>query len=291
MAATQASLITQVGRLSGKALQFVFWPVIPSTVRMIVRRRYNALADLDTEGKYVFLNYGYAETDGSESPTDGKQSSSVELYRQVVSSLDLKDKDVVEIGSGRGGGAAYVKQTFQPQSLIGIDLNAKLVRFCNNVHKVPGLEFREGGAEAIPLPDESADVVVNVESSHCYADFPRFVREVHRILRPGGHFAHTDFRDDDKVDAWRESLCASGLEIIHEEDITANVLQALDNDNDMKIQAIQEHMPKKIHKVMGDMGALVGTDMYNWFKDREVLYKRFVLQKPEAADIGKRLPR
>jgi ubiquinone/menaquinone biosynthesis C-methylase UbiE len=204
--------------------------------------------DVDKQGRFVFLNYGYAATNGGKSSASSVQSSSVELYRQVVSNVDLQGKDIIEVGSGRGGGAAYIKQTFQPRSLIGIDLSDKLVEFCNSHHKAPGLEFRVGGAESVPLPDQSADAVVNVESSHCYGNFSRFLREVYRLLRPGGHFLYTDFRNASCADQWRQSLAATGLEIVLEQDITAEVVRALTDDNDTKTQAIRDVMPQAQQK-------------------------------------------
>ena len=46
----------------------------------------------------------------------------------------------------------------------------------------------------LPFPDASFDVVINVESSHCYGHVDRFFAEVARVLRPGGWFLYTDFR-------------------------------------------------------------------------------------------------
>jgi hypothetical protein len=72
-------------------------------------------------------------------------------------------------------------------------------------------------------------VVLNVESSHCYGNVAQFVAEVARVLKPGGVFAMADFRSPEQMSALEALLRAqAGLELVEAEDITSNVLDALD---------------------------------------------------------------
>lgn len=50
------------------------------------------------------------------------------------------------------------------------------------------IEVREGTAEAIPLPDRSADAVTVAQAFHWF-DGPAALAEIHRVLRPGGALA------------------------------------------------------------------------------------------------------
>jgi SAM-dependent methyltransferase len=53
---------------------------------------------------------------------------------------------------------------------------------------LPGVEAVTGTAEAIPLPDASVDVVTVAQAFHWF-DAPRALREIARVLRPGGWLA------------------------------------------------------------------------------------------------------
>jgi len=145
----------------------------------------------------------------------------------VLQPLALKGKDVLEVGCGRGGGAAFLARYHRPGTLLGVDLSPKAIAWCRKRHVLPGVEFREGRAEALPCSDSAVDVVVNVESSHCYASMSGFLSEVARVLRPGGHFAFCDLRTATGWARMRPGFDAAGLEILQEECINGPVVQAL----------------------------------------------------------------
>ena len=73
-----------------------------------------------------------------------------------------------------------------------------------------------GDAENLPFPDESSDAVVNVEASHIYPHFERFLAQVTRVLRRGSHFLYADFRNCDGFPARKGALAESGMRQISE---------------------------------------------------------------------------
>ena len=149
----------------------------------------------------AFLNYGYAKLgdDGDEASSRNRDGDrfGVQLYERVRGGVELTGKDVLEIGCGRGGGTAYLFESHRPRNMTGLDLAGSAIARCRRDHARPGLTFLQGDAEALPFADASFDVVVNVESSHCYPDVPGFLREVHRVLRPGGYLLLADVRHTD----------------------------------------------------------------------------------------------
>ncbi|TFF90445.1 MAG: class I SAM-dependent methyltransferase, partial [Promethearchaeota archaeon] len=145
----------------------------------------------------VFLNYGYEYLDqNGNAPKleekDERERYCLQLYHSTVEEVKLEDKDVLEIGCGRGGGASYISRYIKPKSYIGLDMSKEVIKFNNDFHNIPGLSFVVGNAQELQFEDESFDAIVNVESSRSYNDFESFVAESYRVLRPKGHLLFAD---------------------------------------------------------------------------------------------------
>jgi SAM-dependent methyltransferase len=195
--------------------------------------------------------------------------------------VDLSERDVLEVGSGRGGGASFIARYLHPAKMVGVDLSANAVDFSRITHPVKGLEFKQGDAELLPFESGSFDAIVNVESSHCYPSPEKFFSEIHRVLRKGGYFLYADFREAAGLDAWRRGLEQSGLRILREQDITAQVLTALDDDNERKLALIQNLVPRPLQRSFRDFAAVQGSPIYEAFRIRRLVYLSFVLEKTD----------
>lgn len=179
----------------------------------------------------VFFNFGYEEDPPMGLPLDPSDESNrycIQLYHQTASQVDLTGKKVLEVSCGAGGGASYITRALKPASYTGLDLNPASIDLCRKRHRLPGLNFVQGDAQNLPFPDESFDAVVNVEASHQYPDFPGFLAEVARVLRPGGHFLYTDSRRNPVVAAWESALADSPLRKIAQRDIQDEAKRGLD---------------------------------------------------------------
>lgn len=249
------------------------------------RRWYDYLAGYRQVTDWTCMNYGYAGLPEAKTvPVPAELESErwcLQLYHHVASAGELAGKNVLEVGSGRGGGAAFLKQSLQPARYLGVDYSDKAVALCRERYPaIEGLTFQQGDAESLPVESSSIDAVINVESSHCYPDFPKFLGEVFRVLKPGGHFLYADFRDDVEMGHWRTQLRASGLEIVREINITPNVLAALDIDDTRKQTLIQKLIPKWLLKSFQDFAGTKGSVVYRNFATGQMQYYSFVLQKP-----------
>lgn len=251
--------------------------------RLLWRRWYQFLAKRYQIPEWQVMNYGYAAIpEGAPltlDPTDEAERYGLQLYHYVASPLVLEGLHVLEVGCGRGGGAAWLHRTKRPAAMTGVDFSAEAIALCKQRYTGEGLTFLTGDAEALQLPSASFDVVINVESSHCYGSMPAFLREVHRVLKPGGHFLCADFRDDDKVEQWRAQLRDSGLELVKETHITPNVLTALDADDARKLALMEKLIPKHLFKSFRDFAAVKGSLVYEHFRHGRMLYYAFVLRK------------
>lgn len=194
----------------------------------------------------VVLNYGYEEDPPMNLPLDPSDERSrycINLYHRTATQVDLNGKRVLEVGCGHGGGASYLARTLHPSSYTGLDLNPAGIEFCQERHKVPGLEFVQGDAENLPFPDESFDAVINVESSHCYPQFSRFLAEVARVLRPGGHFLYTDCRVARTVPEWEAALAEAPMRMISRTDIEPEVERGMERTLPQSLDVISRRVP------------------------------------------------
>ena len=210
------------------------------------------------------MNYGFAPlTPTGEplhlEPADEPDRYCIQLYAHVLNGVDVEGADVLEVGSGRGGGASWISRYLGPSSTTGVDFAASAVALSRRDREGPRLRFEKGDAQALPFASESFDVVVNVESSHCYASMETFVAEVRRVLRPGGHFAWADLRDAADVAVTREQLTSSGLVPVRSQEITADVLHAMRLDDARKAALVQEWISRPFRAAFRPLAGLDGT--------------------------------
>jgi ubiquinone/menaquinone biosynthesis C-methylase UbiE len=261
--------------------------VSPAARQQIIRFWYQQLSRLDTRGVMPLMNYGYADLDAGAPPIalraeDQPHRYCLQLYHHVAAAADLRGRDVLEVGCGRGGGAVYVARQLAPRSLTGLDFSDRAIRFCAVRHGAPGLRFVPGDAERLPFADASFDALLNVESSHCYRSMERFASEAHRVLRPGGCLLHADFRDRALVAHWREQLIGAGFRVQAERDITRNIVRALDLDHERRQALIERHAPWLIRERFGRFAGLRGSPIYEGFYSGRLAYYSFVLSKDAA---------
>jgi ubiquinone/menaquinone biosynthesis C-methylase UbiE len=253
--------------------------------RLNAKITYGLLAKHIPAKDWHFMNYGYvpnsSEVSALEVP-ETNQKYPLQMYHFLASKTTIQGKHVLEVGSGRGGGARHIASTFSPASYIGLDLAQSAVDLANDIHKVDGLKFIQGSAESIPLTDSSVDVVVNVESCHAYGSVEQFLKEVKRVLKPGGYFLMVDFRNNNNIETMttlKQQLRDTGMELLEEEDITANVIQSIEAEDPAKQARIAQLIPKRWQKLFAEFAGVVGSKFYNTLKDGSREYYRFVLRK------------
>lgn len=233
------------------------------------------------------MNYGYqtlssAAKEPHLAPQDAPHRYAIQLYHHVVDSVALSGLRVLEVGSGRGGGASYIKRYFTPCLMVGVDYATSTVRFCATRHVQDGLSFICGDAERLPFRNDVFDAVINVESSHCYGDLDNFLTEVKHVLRPGGYLLFTDFRRADQVATLQQQFERSGLMCLKNENITANIIAALTGDDARKRQLVAALAPNWLLRAFGEFAGLRGSRIYRGFCSGKAIYMSYTLRKPVA---------
>ncbi len=106
------------------------------------------------------------------------------LHRYHVAAEVVAGLDVVDIACGEGYGSALLSR--QCRSVVGVDISADAVAHARAKYPAHALEFRVGSCADIPVADASVDAVVSFETIEHHDQHEAMMREVKRILRPGG---------------------------------------------------------------------------------------------------------
>ncbi len=262
-------------RVIEAALRSVERGAFPRFRKWFWKRLYNQMSRLWADDDWRFMNYGYVagpdvapfELQGA----DEHERAFIGLYHQAVDSLDIAGKNVLEVGSGRGGGSAYITRYHKPGSMVGIDFSSETVKRAQQLNAdIPGLAFRHGDAEAIPFGDASFDVVVNVESSHCYSNVAAFVGEAARVLKPGGIFTWADMRAPSMLPGLNENFNHPDLALIAETDLSHGVIRALDMANDRKVARISRF--PVLNRFLKEFAGTQGSVLYGGLHSGDVVY-------------------
>jgi ubiquinone/menaquinone biosynthesis C-methylase UbiE len=239
------------------------------------------ISTIDKNAEVIFMNFGYSNKGEKVilDDDDEKNRYSIQLYHHTATGIDMQGKSVLEVGCGRGGGLSYVARYLKPSNIVGVDLNPKAIQFCKEHFKSDNVSFIQANAQELPFENDAFDVVLNVESSHRYPSIDLFFSEVHRVLKPGGNFLFTDFRNNQKVEELEQQLKLSGLQIVSREDITENVVEALTLANPDREKLIKKLAPRFLHELCRNFAATVGSPVYKKFSAKELVYIYYILKK------------
>jgi ubiquinone/menaquinone biosynthesis C-methylase UbiE len=104
-----------------------------------------------------------------------------------VAGISLGER-VLDVACGTGVLACTALERVGPRgTVIGVDPNPDMLSVARR--KSTRIEWREGSAESLPLPDASFDAVVSQFGLMFFDDRPAALREMMRVLRPGGRMA------------------------------------------------------------------------------------------------------
>jgi fatty-acid O-methyltransferase len=230
----------------------------------------------------LFLNYGYEEDPPMALPLSASDEPNrffIQLYHRTATQADLAGKRVLEVGCGHGGGSSYLMRTLHPDSYTGLDLNQAGIDFCRRRHNLAGMTFVQGNAENLPFPDQSFDVVINIESSLHYQDFPRFIREVERVLGPKGHFLYADLRSAHHIADWEAALRDAPLRMVSHTEISAEVVRGIEKNTQQWLDAIDRHVPAFLRSFARDNAGVRGSRIHQGLQNGGMSYRMYCFAK------------
>ncbi|XP_068602504.1 uncharacterized protein [Brachionichthys hirsutus] len=89
----------------------------------------------------------------------------------------------VDVGCGPGRGTVLLAKHFA--SVVGLDVSPAQIEVALQHSKEPNITYRQCVAEQLPFSGSSLDLVTSMSAFHWF-NRPRFLQEVHRVLKPGG---------------------------------------------------------------------------------------------------------
>lgn len=192
----------------------------------------------------------------------------------------IKKGDVViDLGSGAGNDAFIARaETGETGKVIGIDFTPAMIEKARNNAEVRGLnnvEFRQGDIEQMPVTSNIADVVVSNCVLNLVPNKNGVIKEIFRVLKPGGHFSISDvvlvgkLPEALKHDAEMYAGCISGaiqkevyLELIHTNgfiNVTIQKEKAINIPNDILINYLNE---QEIHDFKNGTTGIFSITVY-----------------------------
>jgi ubiquinone/menaquinone biosynthesis C-methylase UbiE len=137
---------------------------------------------------------------------------------------DLTDKQVLDVGCGKGRFARVLQEQNPCAEIWGLDISEEMLRF------VPaGIHTKAGSMTELPFADSTFDFVYATESLEHAVDIERAVNEMCRVVKPGGKLAIIDKNAEHwgrlKTSAWErwftrgelEKLLARNCKKVHSE--------------------------------------------------------------------------
>jgi ubiquinone/menaquinone biosynthesis C-methylase UbiE len=97
----------------------------------------------------------------------------------------------LEIGCGCGVGARIIHATFSPSRIDALDIDPEMISLAQRKQaagQLQALQLIAGDAQYLPYRDASFDGVFNYGIVHHLENWQQGIREVARVLKPGGGF-------------------------------------------------------------------------------------------------------
>ena len=122
------------------------------------------------------------------------------LYRRVIADIApvISEGKVLDAGTGPGTLAREIARRQPRLQVYGIDLSEDMIRLARAHAKREQVEervhFDVGNVAHLPYPDHSFDLVVSTISMHHWYELEQPLRDLYRVLRPGGRLWIYDFR-------------------------------------------------------------------------------------------------
>uniref|UniRef100_A0A0K0DU68 Methyltransf_11 domain-containing protein n=1 Tax=Strongyloides stercoralis TaxID=6248 RepID=A0A0K0DU68_STRER len=250
---------------------------------------YPTLALLARKLDIHFMNLGYVPKKNEKRlsvfnrviEVETNQRAHCYLYEKALSMCPLyhklQDKTLLEVGCGHGAGLRWIKRS-HPEigNMYGIDI------VIVDDLKYKDSQIIQGNAEKIPFPDEQFDILINIESSHLYNNFPAFVEEAYRVLKKNSYIVWADLRFANEIKEKCFNIFENvGFKLIQVEDITKQVLNGMEVTSKRYDELLKQSpwFIQLFSNSIRETYCAPGTKSFNRFKRKEKIYMIAIWKK------------
>ena len=175
-------------------------------VKEMVKQKYSEIALQDKETNaasccgsgccsdevYNIMSEDYNQLDGYNPDADLGLGCGLPTQFAKIKKGDV----VIDLGSGAGNDAFIARhETGETGKVIGIDFTPAMIDKARTNTEVRGfnnVEFRQGDIEKMPVTANTADVIVSNCVLNLVPNKDGVIKEIYRVLKPGGHFSISD---------------------------------------------------------------------------------------------------
>jgi ubiquinone/menaquinone biosynthesis C-methylase UbiE len=167
-------------------------------------------------------------------------ASGRDLERLNARLADFPEARLLDMGCGAGH-ASFIAAA-QVKDVVAYDLSEQMLTVVSEAAKtrhISNIKTQQGYAEALPFEDESFDVVISRYSAHHWHDVGKALREVRRVLKPGGVVVFMDVMSPGHpvLDIWLQTVEAL-RDTSHVHNYSSGELLSMFNDAGLVTQSL-----------------------------------------------------
>jgi len=246
---------------------------------------YDLINESINKSKYkdfaLFFNLGYLPDNNISQSKFELQNpifnrNSIRLVLEIIGDTDLNNKNILDIGCGRGGTIQVINSYFKPSGIVGIDISKSSIEYCEESNKQNNVSFYVKDAYNNALDDGIFDVAFIIELKNIEPSIFPVYNETFRVLKKNGIlilagvFIKEYYKDT--IDTIN-----SLFKIISNNDVTSNVILSAASDAQSRVNLLSRILPDS--KMIEDFLITPNNQTFISLQDNKAEYRIIRMMK------------